>query len=127
MGLLSPVCAIVKDFRRTVIVAESSRTSPRQWHSASAAWPSAIESIVAPFFLSLRYLLDDSTVGPHPIPEPINVVESTSPTYPCPIRSRTYATDGAERACNPATARTPFFFARAARFSASLRPLPTGH
>src|SRR5207248_5735855 len=60
-----------------VIVAESSRTSPRQEQSASAAWPSAIESSVAPFFLSLRYALYGSTVGPQPIPEPISVVEST--------------------------------------------------
>src|SRR5205814_8334205 len=80
MGLVSPVLAIVKDLRRVVIVAESSRTSPRQKHSASAAWPTAIESIVAPFFLSLRYALYGSTAGPQPIPEPINVVESTSPT-----------------------------------------------
>src|SRR5256885_2343862 len=54
IGLRSPVSATAKDVRRVVIVADSSRTSPRQWHSASAAWPTAIDSIVAPFLLSLR-------------------------------------------------------------------------
>src|SRR5207247_10564445 len=43
------------------------------------------------------------------------------------MRSRTYAMAGAERACSPVTARTPCFFASAARSSASLRPLPSGH
>src|SRR5438067_1336455 len=43
------------------------------------------------------------------------------------MRSRTYATGGAERACRPATARRPLFFASAARISASFRPLPQGH
>src|SRR5436309_12157595 len=46
---------------------------------------------------------------------------------PAAIVNRERRTAGAARACNPATARTPCFFASAASCSASCKPLPSGH
>src|SRR5437879_4833896 len=111
--------------RREPVLRRHGQALERGLHAVAATYGQLEDLGLAAVSRHLQVAL--GAVDPQPIPEPISVVERTSPTYPWRIRSRTYRTGGAERACSPATARTPFFFASAASFSASRRPLPSGH
>src|SRR5260370_20661344 len=101
MGLISPVSTIANDVRRTAMVAESSRTSPRQWHSASKVWPSGIESMVAPFLISAGEASLLGVSGPPPPSEPSHWGNHKPPKYPSFFKSITQAQDRPARAPQP--------------------------